>query len=218
MRITLEQLNNSIKKIFDNTKVQSIDTVYEKITNSTNLKLVIFLHNIYYDKTNIIYTKFIFIVDKNKEYLINNNVLYLFDINDVYKTINFEDIPNFESKINNIFNKKTFGNDIINLSNFLSSPVTILNNWLANNDITNISVYSFKYEPLSKIMPSKSLFFNFEMNLDDKYTINVILTKLKNNEYSVIIKNYETKEEYVIKNLNELIQEIGGFIKIKIKV
>ena len=46
MIITIEDISNSIKEIFKDAEILSTDTVYEKIDDSENLKLVIFFNKI----------------------------------------------------------------------------------------------------------------------------------------------------------------------------
>lgn len=213
MKITIEEISDSIKKIFDESKLTSIDTIYEKIENSDELKLIIFFHNIFYDNTNIIYSKIIFITDKDKMYLSNNNFVYLYDINCEYKRVDFDDIKDFEIKIKRVFDKKMFGDNIKILSDFMKNPTTRVNKWLSDNNITDKSVFGFKYEPKITIMPCKSLFFNFVINLDDKFDINLVVLKENTNKYKLTFKVNDKEKEVEIDNLNIMVQEIGKFIK-----
>lgn len=213
MKITIEEISDSIKKIFDESKLTSIDTVYEKIENSDDLKLIVFFHNIFYDNTNIIYSKIIFITDKEKMYLSNNNFVYLYDINCEYKRVDFDDIKDFEIKIKRVFDKKMFGDNIKVLSDFMKNPTTLINKWLSDNNITDKSVFGFKYEPKITIMPCKSLFFNFVINLDDKFDINLVVLKENTNNYKLTFKVNDKEKEVEIDNLNIMVQEIGKFIK-----
>jgi hypothetical protein len=213
MKITVEEINESIKKIFDESKLTSIDSVYEKIENSDDLKLIIFFHNIFYDNINLIYSKIIFITDKDKIYLTKNNFVYLYDINCEYKRIDFEDIKEFENKIKKVFNNKLFGENIKTLSDFMKSPSTLVNKWLSDNNITDKSVFGFKYEPKITIMPCKNLFFNFVINVSDKYEIYLVIVKENSNNYKMTFKVNNKEKEVEIDNLNMLIREIGIFIK-----
>ena len=63
-------LVNKIKEVFNSTKVLSVESVYEKIENSNDLKLIISMNKVLYDDINIIYTKLIFICDNTKSKLI----------------------------------------------------------------------------------------------------------------------------------------------------
>ena len=100
MNISIEELVNKIKSIFDTTKVLSVDTIYEKISNSDELRLVISINKILYDDINIIYTKFIFTTDNMKSKLTKNYFTYLHDINCEYIRIDFSNLDDFENKFN----------------------------------------------------------------------------------------------------------------------
>lgn len=216
MKITVENIVNTIKTIFDDTKLSSIETIYEKIDNSTDLKLILFFHNVFYDKTNIIYTKLIFTVNSNKTVIENNSFMYLYDINCEYKKVEFDSIENFKSKIRNVFDDRKFGKQIIALSDFIKNPTTLINKWLSDNGVVDKSLIGFKYEPKITIMPCKSLFFNFDMNLNDKFDLNLIILKENSGQYDLIFKINGKEHDIKINSLNQLVQEIGSFIKHKI--
>lgn len=213
MKITIEQLQDKISEIFDESKVFSIESVYEDIEGSNDLRLIIFFHNIFYDDTNIIYTKFTFVTDNEKVYLQKNHFSYLYDINCEFKRINFSDLEEFENKVKDIFNNEKFGKELNFLSNFMKAPNAEINKWLSDNDLSEHSVYSFRYEPKVKIMPCKSLFFNFVLNLDSKYEINVALRKEREYEYELTFKMNDITEYDDMNNLKALPYKIGKFIK-----
>ncbi len=92
-----------------------------------------------------------------------------------------------------------------------------MNEWLNENDITDISVTGFKYDPKIMIMPCKSLFFSFIVNLSNEQSIELEISK-ENEDFYIfkfkILDNYETVEQ---ENLNNLVQVIGDTLKNKIK-
>jgi len=216
MKISVGTIKETVERLFDETKLSSIETIYEKMEGSDNLKLILFFHNIFYGDTNIIYTKIIFITDKDKMILTENNFTYLYDINCEYKKVEFDDMDDFKSKIKSVFDNKKFGKQIKTLSNFIKSPTTFINKWLSDNDVTSKSLIGFKYEPKITIMPCKSLFFNFVMNLNDKFEINLTIVKENSNKYELIFKIEEKTEKIEIDSLSELAEEIGSFIKHKV--
>ena len=61
--ITIEEINDAIKKVFKDEKIYDVSSVYEKIEDSDDLKLVIFLNKLYYKTTVLLYSKLIFVVD-----------------------------------------------------------------------------------------------------------------------------------------------------------
>ena len=193
MAILIGELIDKIKKVFDSTKVLSVDSVYEKIDNSNNLRLVISMNKILYDDVNIIYTKLIFNTDTNKTELTKNYFTYLFDINCEYVRVEFTSLDDFSTKISNIFKENKFGENIKILSKFVKSPSTLINTWFTENKITNLSVTNVKEDKIS-IMPCKSLFFDFDIALNNNI--------------------YEDKQ----KDLKSLVETIGDNLKNKIKI
>lgn len=217
MNILISDLENKIKSVFNSTKVLSVDSVYEKIDNSNDLKLVIFMNKVLYNDINIIYTKLIFIVNGDKSKLTKNYFTYLYDINCEYVRIEFEDLEDFSKKIQNIFKKKKFGDDIKILSKFIKSPAVLVNDWLNENEVSDLSVTGFKYEPKIKIMPCKSLFFSFTINLSNNQIIDLEIYKEKDSFYFFkfnILQKYFTVEQ---KNLNNLVSIVGDALKNKVK-
>ena len=144
MSILIGDLVSEIKNVFDSTKVLSVDSTYEKIKDSDDLRLIISMNKILYDKINVIYTKLIFICNENKSKLIKSHFTYLFDINCEYVRIDFTDENDFGVKIENIFKNDKFGDDIKILSKFVKSPSTLINTWFQENDITDLSIVNVK--------------------------------------------------------------------------
>ena len=124
MDILVGDLVGKIKEVFDSTKVLSVESVYEKINDSEDLRLVISMNKILYDDVNIIYTKIIFNCDGTKSKITKNNFTYLFDINCEYVRIEFSTLEDFSSKISSIFKENKFGDNIKILSKFVKSPST----------------------------------------------------------------------------------------------
>lgn len=217
MDILVGDLINKIKEVFDSTKVLSVETVYEKIKSSNDLRLVVSMNKILYDDVNIIYTKLIFNTDINKSKLTKNNFTYLFDINCEYVRIEFLDLEDFANKISNIFKENKFGENIKILTKFIKSPSTLINTWFQENKITDLSVVNVKEQKIS-IMPCKSLYFSFVIDLNNNQTVNLTISKEDENEYNFkfeFLKNiYEEKQT----SLNRLIETIGNSLKNKIKM
>jgi len=216
MNISIEDLVNKIKNVFDTTKVLSVDTIYEKILNSEELRLVISINKILYDDINIIYTKIIFTTDNIKSKITKNYFTYLYDINCEYVRIEFSDLEDFENKIKNIFKENKFGENIKILSQFIKSPATLINKWFDNNEISKISVTNVDNKKIS-IMPCKSIYFNFEISLSNNQIVDLTITKNVDDEYNfkfeIFKKIYEDKED----NLKNLVETIGENLKKYIK-
>ena len=209
MRITIEEINKVIKDILSDSKILGTDNVYEKIESSDDLKLVLFFNKLYYKETVCLYTKLIFVVDSQKTHLTKNSFMYLYDVNCIYHNIDFEDIEDFKKKIKRIFGKEKFGENIKILSKFIESPAMLINDWFAKNDVSDISVFGFTYEPKIKIVPCKSLFFNFNIDVNHSHKIDLILSKDKDNfKYEFkFVDNVITVEKRTLKDMVETIAD-----------
>lgn len=217
MAILLSDLENKIDKIFNTSKVLSVNSVFEKISGSDELRLVIFLNKILYDDIYLIYTKLIFITDSQKVKLTKNFFNYLYEINCEWVRVEFEDLEDLTGKIQSIFDDNRFGNDLKILSEFMKSPAVLINEWLGENEISDLSVTNFNYEPKVKIMPCKSLFFSFTISLSNNEEITMEIKKEKNNLYFFkfnILNEYHTVQQ---DNLNNLVDVIGDTLKNKVK-
>lgn len=214
MNILIGDLINKIKEVFDSTKVLSVDSVYEK--GDSGLKLIISMNKILYDDVNIIYTKLIFNTDENKTKITKNYFSYLYDINCEYVRIQFSDLEDFSLKISNIFKENKFGENIKILSKFIKSPSTLINLWFQKNDISDLSVTNIKDEKIS-IMPCKSLYFQFQIDLNNNQYVNLTISKDLNDDY--IFKFKHLNDEYDVKksDLKSFVETIGDNLKNKIK-
>lgn len=217
MDILISDLVNKIKKIFDSTKVLSVDTVYEKIDGNSDLMLVLTMNKFLYDNVNVIFTKFIFTCDKDKVKLTKNSFTYLFDINCEYVRINFNDIEDFGEKVKEIFEKNKFGDDIKILSKFIKSPSTLINTWFKENNISDLSVINVDLDKIP-VLPCEELFFSFNIDLSNNQTVNFKLNKISNNEYNFKFKIFDNIYENKESNLNRLVTVIGDSLKNKIKM
>lgn len=215
MDILIGDLVNKIKQIFDKTKVLSVESVYEKINNSNNLKIVISLNRVLYNNVNVIYTKFIFICNAEKTKIIKNHFDYLFDIKCEYVRVFFNDLLDFNDKMVDIFKNNKFGDNIIILSKFINSPSTLINTWFKSNNISEISITNVDFEKIN-IVPCESLSFNFIIHLNNNQKINLNLDKHENYVFKFTLNNEETIEKR--SSLNRLIETIGNMIKNKFEI
>lgn len=213
MKITIEEISKALKNVFSDAEILSTDNVYEKIENSENLKLVIFLNKLFDGDISILYTKLIFVVDKEKTYLAQNSFSYLYDINCEYHTREFEDIEEFKKKVSNIFDNKIFGDNTLVLSKFIESPAVLINTWFEDNKIDDISIFNVKYGPKVHIMPCKSLFFSFDININNTNNIELIIKKEKDGLFYLNFKIHDKTVTIERNNLSTLIETIGDTIK-----
>ena len=138
--ISLQQLDNIIENIFDDTLVRTLDTVYELSNNEEFYKLVFSFHNITLDDTIILHTKFIFKTNLEKTHLIEDSFIYLYDINCQYHKVNFGNELDLKEQILDILNTNDFGKDIRKLSEFLESPSMLINSYLQSEGVETIGI------------------------------------------------------------------------------
>ncbi len=163
-------------------QVTSIDTVYEKSKSDDFYKLVISAHGLLMEDLFIIHTKFIFKTDKNKINLIDNSFIYLYDINCIYHKVNFKSVLDLKSKISSIINSSNFGEDIKILSDFIASPAMFLNYYLKREKITDYSIFDVLYNPKFKIQPCHKTTFDFIINVNNNYKIELSIKKREKQE------------------------------------
>jgi len=212
MEITIKEIESSIKNVFDKSEVLNTDSVYEKIDESNNLKLVIFINKLFEENISVLYTKVIFVVDGDKKKLVNNSFLYLYDINCQYTNVEFSDTDDFEKKLRQIIEKKNFGNNLKTLSKFIENPAFLINEWLKNNKTNEINVLSVKYDPKMYITPCKSLDFTFSINVNN---IDVEFS-IKKEKDGLFIYSFHINDETINKekpNLKTLVETIGTVLK-----
>lgn len=180
MKIRISEIEDAIKEVFNQEDgvVSSVDTVYEKSENEEFLKLVISINGLSTEDINIIHTKFIFKTDLNKRNIIDNSFLYLYDINCVYHKMEFSNIVDMKKKINDIIESNNFGEDLQILSDFTESPAMFLNYYMKRAKITEYSVFEVEYEPKFKMVSCDKTTFDFKMNINNSYDIELSIHKI----------------------------------------
>ena len=181
MNIKISEIESVIRDIFDEEKglVSSVETLYETPKGEDFLKLVISLHGLNTEDATIIHTKFIFKVDSGKRHLIDNSFIYLYDINCVYHKIEFSNIIDLKEKIKDVIDSNDFGEDIQILSDFIEAPALFLNYYLKRAKITDYSVFEVDYEPKFKTHPCDKTTFDFKININNNYDIELSIWKIE---------------------------------------
>lgn len=181
MNIKISEIENMFKEFFDaeDGKVSSVETVYETPKDEDFLKLVISLHGLNTENSTIIHTKFIFKVDTNKRHLIENSFIYLYDINCIYHKIEFDNVIDLKEKIEDIINSGDFGEDIQILSDFIEAPAMFLNYYMKRAKITDYSVFDVEYSPKFKTTPCDQTTFDFKVNINNNYNIELSIWKIE---------------------------------------
>lgn len=178
--IRIAEIEQTFKDIFEKEEglVQSVDTVYELSNDEEFYKLVISIHGLSIEDTLIIHTKFIFKTDLEKRNLIDNSFIYLYDINCNYRKTDFRNIVDLKTKIEGIIQSNDFGEDIQILSDFIEAPAMFLNHYMRRAKITEYSIFDVIYEPKFKTAPCDAITFDFEIDINNNYKINVSIYKI----------------------------------------
>jgi hypothetical protein len=209
--ISLKDVETIFRNVFDDTKVSSVSTLYEKEDNKN--KLIITINNLFYEETNIIHTKFVFYTDDNKIGLDKNYFYYQYDINCNYKRVNFDDITELETKLKDIIDKRKFGRDIKILSDLSVTMASGVNKILDENDITSLSIYTITYIPIVDDVPCDSLTFRFDINIDDTRFIKMIIKKISKDEFTITFSENDWFHNVNIGSLKVIPQTITEMIK-----
>ena len=195
--IRIAEIEQTFKDIFEEEEglVQSVETTYEMSDNEEFYKLVISIHGLSMEDTLIIHTKFIFKTDLEKRNIIDNSFIYLYDINCNYRKTDFKNIVDLKNKVEDIIESNDFGEDIQILSDFIEAPAMFLNYYMRRAKITDYSIFDVKYEPKFKTTPCDSITFDFEIDINNNYKIDVSIYKVdrKSDEKENDIYRYQFK-------------------------
>jgi len=180
MNIKISEIEEVFKEVFDEEKgvVNTVETVYEMSNKEDFLKLVISVHGLTTEDTSIIHTKFIFKTDLEKRNIIDNSFIYLYDINCVYHKIEFSTVIDLKKKIEDIVESKNFGEDLQILSDFIEAPAMFLNYYMKRANITDYSIFDVEYEPKFKTTPCDKTTFDFKININDNYHMELSVSKI----------------------------------------
>lgn len=212
--VRIAEIEQTFKDIFEEEEglVQSVETTYEMSDNEEFYKLVISIHGLSMEDTLIIHTKFIFKTDLEKRNIIDNSFIYLYDINCNYRKTDFKNIVDLKNKVEDIIESNDFGEDIQILSDFIEAPAMFLNYYMRRAKITDYSIFDVKYEPKFKTTPCDSITFDFEIDINNNYKIDVSIYKVdrksdekENDTYRYQFKfmdDIETVENDTIRNIH----------------
>ncbi len=207
----IQEINDLFKEIFTDIKVKSVKNVYEK-TDTSDYKLIISIHNIV-SNTIIAHTKFIFLVDENRINTVNNNFMYLYNMNCEYRTMEYkkDSYTDLKDKISKIITTNDFGKDFKNLNRFITdTPITNINNGLANNEITAVSVYSFQYNPKFKITACDEATYDFLISLSNGFEITLVLNKNTSDMFILTYKFLDTIKIFEFEDIGNMTKKVSN--------
>ena len=216
MNVKISEIEEVFKEVFDEEKgvVNTIETIYEMSNQEDFLKLVISVHGLTTEDTSIIHTKFIFKTDLEKRNIIENSFIYLYDINCIYHKIEFSTIIDLKKKIEDVVESKNFGEDLQILSDFIEAPAMFLNYYMKRAKITDYSIFDVEYEPKFKTTPCDKTTFDFKININDNYHMELSISKIDADEKDEkdtyryqfrFMDEIETVEADTLKNLHYFI-------------
>lgn len=184
MDIKISEIEQTFKDIFEKEDgvVTSVETVYETPQEGDFLKLIISIQGLAVEDISIIHTKFIFKVDTEKKNLVENSFIYLYDINCVYHKIEFSNVIDMKDKIEDIIQSNNFGEDIQILSDFIEAPAMFLNYYMRRAKITDYSIFDVEYEPKFKTQPCDKTTFDFKININNNYEVQLSIYKVDREE------------------------------------
>lgn len=199
MNIKISEIENMFKEVFseEDGKVSTIETVYETPKGEDFLKLVISLQGLSTENATIIHTKFIFKVDTGKRHLTENSFIYLYDINCVYHKIEFDNIIDLQEKIEDVVDSNDFGEDIQILSDFIEAPAMFLNYYMKRAKITDYSVFDVEYSPKFKTTPCDQTTFDFKININNNYKIELSIWKIEGDKEKDEVDKYKFQFKFM---------------------
>jgi hypothetical protein len=216
----ISEVEQLFKDLFEEEEglIQSVDTVYEISEDEEFYKLVISLHGISYEDTIIIHTKFVFKTDLEKRDIIDNSFIYLYDINCIYHKIDFKNAIDCKKKIKDIIEGNNFGESITILSDFIEAPAMFLNYYMRRAKITDYSIFEVKYEPKFKTTPCDKTTFDFEINVNNNYKMEVSIYKVdkpsdnleEEDTFKMTFKFMDEVKTYETTSLNNIHYFIGS--------
>lgn len=214
MDIKISEVEEVFLELFEKNEdvsVSSVESLYESPEEGDFLKLVITLHGLSAEDISIIHTKFIFKTDTDRVNLAENSFIYLYELNCVYHKIEFENVVDLKKKIEDIIDSNDFGQDLQILSDFIEAPSMFLNYYMRRADITDYSIFEVEYEPKFKHTPCDKTTFDFKLNINNQYDMELSIRKMeKSSEEDVDKYKYqfrfmdeiETFETDTLKNMH----------------
>lgn len=180
MDIKISEVEQVFKEVFDEEEglVTSVESIYESSKDGDFYKLVISIQGLTTEDVVIIHTKFIFKTDLDKRNIIEDSFIYLYDINCVYHKVEFDNVIDMRSKIEDIIESNNFGEDIQILSDFIEAPAMFLNYYMRRAKITDYSIFDVEYQPKFKTQPCDNTTFDFKININNNYDMELSIRKV----------------------------------------
>jgi hypothetical protein len=90
----------------------------------------------------------------------------------------FTNVVDMKKKIEDIIESKNFGEDLQILSDFIEAPSMFLNYYMRRSKITDYSIFDVEYEPKFKTTPCDKTTFDFNININNNYDMELSIHKI----------------------------------------
>ena len=91
----------------------------------------------------------------------------------------FSNIIDLEEKVKDVVESNNFGEDIQILSDFIEAPGMFLNYYMKRAKITDYSIFDVEYSPKFKTTPCDKTTFDFKININNNYFIEMSIWKIE---------------------------------------
>jgi hypothetical protein len=202
-------LQKKIHEIFGESEVRKFKDVVTKDVNGYNW--ILSFHDLRDRNSIIIHTNFIFKLSEDKQTLRKNEFLYLKDINCLYEIVSFDNLSELEAVINEILVQNMFGQDIINLSEFIIEPERLINNVFTTKKIEGYTIFSFQYYPNKAISACQDTVFEFDFNVNNNQDVKLTIKKMDKTKYKFKFDTGGKIYTTTAKNINNIAETIALF-------
>jgi hypothetical protein len=124
-----------------------------------------------------------------------------------------DDVNDFKNQWSTIIKNNDFGPNFKILSEFIKQPSFLINEWFNKNNIKDISVTGFKYEPKMKVMPCKILSFHFVLDVNNSEEVELFIKKEEKNDFVLTFTINGKNTDVEKSDLSTLVQTIGETLK-----
>lgn len=165
--MSTEETIAAVSDALQSAKATAVKVVWEQFDGGW--KYVVSVHGLLCEGVPVVHTKFIVWADEDKATLKKQSLTYLFDLNCVYRTFTFESADDIKAQIASITAGALFGKKLKELSSVMLNGQNRINEHLAKEGITSLSVMEFAYSPQFTITPCAATAFQFKLNVSNAH-------------------------------------------------
>jgi hypothetical protein len=205
------ELQKKIQEIFAESEVRKFKDVVTKDVNGYNW--ILSFHDLRDRNSIVIHTNLIFKLTEDKQELRKNEFLYLKNINCLYEIIRFENLGELEAVIKEILVQNMFGEDIINLSEFIIEPERLINNVFFSKNIEGYTIFDFEYYPSQTVGKCQDTIFEFNFNVNNNQDVKLKIRKESDSKYKFKFETGGKIYSTSTKNLDKIAETIALFVQ-----